>query len=269
MKRGLKIGSWVVFTVLVFAGLYSAANRQSDTTTELPEIFIQVDGDNAFLNPTEVKGRLSRSNLIYPGQKMDKLDVAAIEKHLESMSEIRSCKVYKNLGNKWQIDIEVRRPIARIFNNNGESFYLDDLGFPMTTSPLYTARVVVVSGDIPDKKDSKSVEEIINNHTLKTKFFLDDIYRISKYVCNDPLLSAQIGQIHREKNGDFVLIPQVGEHLIVFGSAFSDKEVAEKFEKLKVFYKEGLPFEGWNKYKEINLKFKKQVVCKKVKEEEL
>jgi cell division protein FtsQ len=39
--------------------------------------------------------------------------------------------------------------------------------------------------------------------------------------------------------------------------------VREKFEKLKIFYREAIPYEGWDKYEEINLKFKRQIVCKK------
>jgi cell division protein FtsQ len=94
---------------------------------------------------------------------------------------------------------------------------------------------------------------------------LDDIYRISSYVCNDAFLSAQIGQINLEKNGDFVLVPQVGGQKIIFGSARTNEDVAEKFKKLTIFYKEGLPYEGWDKYEVINLKYDKQIVCKKKK----
>jgi cell division protein FtsQ len=56
----------------------------------------------------------------------------------------------------------------------------------------------------------------------------------------------------------------VGGQKIIFGSANSDEEVKDKFEKLKLFYKEAIPFEGWNKYEEISLKYKKQIVCKTV-----
>jgi cell division protein FtsQ len=70
--------------------------------------------------------------------------------------------------------------------------------------------------------------------------------------------------VHRVNSGDFVLVPQVGSHTIIFGSARSDEEVKEKMDKLKVFYQEGLPFEGWNKYETINLKFRNQIVCKKI-----
>jgi cell division protein FtsQ len=122
----------------------------------------------------------------------------------------------------------------------------------------------VVSGNIKDRIHSKGVKEIINNPALKSIQKLDQVYRISIYVCNDPLMQSLISQIHLKSNGDFVLIPLVGGQKIIFGSANSDEEVKDKFEKLKVFYKEAIPFEGWNKYEEISLKYKKQIVCKTV-----
>jgi cell division protein FtsQ len=179
------------------------------------------------------------------------------------MNEIKSAKVFSSIGKQWKIEVELRKPIARIINNAGENFYLDEDGTTMPLSILYSARIVVVTGDIPDRINAESVDEIINNDTLKSIRKLDDIYRISHYVCNDQLLQSLIGQIHRKHNGDFVLIPQVGGQKIIFGSAYSDLEVSEKFKKLKVFYKEAIPYEGWNTYEEISLKYDKQIVCKK------
>jgi cell division protein FtsQ len=157
----------------------------------------------------------------------------------------------------------VRKPIARIYNQYDENYYLDEDGVIMRPSSSHTARVVVVTGFIPDKINAPSVAEIINNDTLKSIQKLDDVYRISNYVCNDPLLQSLIGQIHLKKDGNFVLIPLVGRQKIVFGSAYSDEEVKLKMNKLKIFYKEGMPYEGWNKYDLINLKYKKQIVCRK------
>ena len=72
-----------------------------------------------------------------------------------------------------------------------------------------------------------------------------------------------IGQIYLEKNGDFILVPLIGDQKIVFGSAYSEKEVEEKFEKLRIFYEEGMPNVGWNAYSEISVKYEGQIVCKK------
>jgi cell division protein FtsQ len=72
-----------------------------------------------------------------------------------------------------------------------------------------------------------------------------------------------IGQVYLEKNGDFILIPIVGKQTILFGSAFSDEEVNDKFNRLKIFYKQGIPYEGWDKYNTIIVKYDGQIVGRK------
>ena len=263
MKKWLKIGFWITFTLAVLVILGFTKSAQMESKLAEPEILIEISGENVFLTSADLTKRLKRKGLYYPGQNIEQLDLAAIENYIETMTEVKEARVYANLGGTWNIDVKIRKPIARIFNKYGENYYLDELGYTMAPSDLYTARVVIVTGNIPDRKSSIPVNEIINNDTLKSIRNLDDIYRISKYVCNDPFLNAQIGQINLEKYGDFVLIPQVGGQKIIFGTARNDQEVADKFEKLKVFYKEGLPFEGWDKYDVINLKYKKQIVCTK------
>jgi cell division protein FtsQ len=57
------------------------------------------------------------------------------------------------------------------------------------------------------------------------------------------------------------LFPAIGNHKIVFGEA---KDIAEKFNKLKLFYTQGLnKSDGWMKYAIVNLKYKNLVVCTK------
>ena len=263
MKKWLKIALWVAFFVTVFILMFKVKDAQNEIVIDRPHIVIHVNGENAFLTENELYTRLKRKGFVYNGQIYKDLKVNDLENYLLSMSEIKSAKVFSKIGSKWTIEVEIRKPIARIFNNSGETFYLDELGYTMAPSNLYTARVVIVTGDIPDKMNSEPVSKIINNAFLKSNRKLDDLYRISHYVCNDQLFQALIGQIHRKKNGDFVLIPQVGGQKIIFGSALTDQEVSEKFRKLKVFYNEAIPYEGWNKYEEISLKYDKQIVCKK------
>ena len=133
----------------------------------------------------------------------------------------------------------------------------------MGRSSLHTAHVLVFSGSITENMEKASVKEIINNDSLKSIRKIDDIYRISDYVCNDPLLHVLIGQVYLEKNGDFILTPLVGDQIIIFGSANTDEEVKDKFERLKIFYKEAMPYVGWDKYKEITVKYEGQIVGRK------
>jgi cell division protein FtsQ len=263
MKRWINIAAWGLFFAAVGTTLVFAAREQGQSIADPPSVAISVEDENAFLTEDELRVRLKRKGLIYPGQHMDEVNTAAIEDFIRKMHEVESVQVFRRMGEHWDIRLKIRKPLARIFNNSGESFYIDSKGTTMDPTPNFQARILVFSGNIPDRSDTLTVDEIINNDSLKSIRILDDIYRISNYVCQDPFLRAQISQIHRTNGGDFVLIPQVGDHRIIFGTASSEADVKEKMDKLKVFYKEGLPYEGWNKYETINLKFRDQVVCKK------
>ena len=255
--------AWGLFGIGVIVLLFMVQSTQWSNEAERPEIVIHVNGANAFLTEDELYTRLKRRGYIYEGQTKEQLKIAAIEEYIRSMTEVKHAKVFSMIGKGWKIDVIVRKPIARIYNRYDETFYLDEDGVVMKASNLHTARVVVVTGYLKDRITSVPVPEIINNDTLKSIRKLDDVYRISNYVCNDPLLQSLIGQIHLKKEGDFVLIPLVGGQKIIFGTAHDDEEVREKFDKLKIFYREAIPYEGWEKYEEINLKFRKQIVCKK------
>ncbi len=263
MKPWLKISLSAAFTILVIVLLFLFDKYQREAHVPLPNINVQTSKSNAFLDEHEVLTRLQYSGLIKEGQTFEQLDTDSITKFLKSISQVKDVKVYRNFGDSWNIDMVLREPIARIYNQRGESFYLDAEGVRMLTTPKFTAHVVVVNGAINEPASGISVNEIINNDSLKSIHKLDDIYRISNYVCNDPLFHALIGQIYLEQNGDFLLVPLVGEQRIVFGSAYSEEEVSDKFNKLRIFYNEAMDVEGWNTYSEINLKFKDQIVCKK------
>lgn len=255
--------AWVSSVVLVVVLMAVARSTQNSFPIEEPIVSIRVTDENAFITEDELLTRVKRAGLFEIGTEISALDITSIEAFISKMPEIEHVDVFKKLGGSWSIEVDVRKPIARIFNQFGESYYLDVTGASMPPTANFQARVVVCSGFIPDRCDSLTVNEIINNVSLKTKLKRDEIYRISNYVCNDPFLQAQISQIHLSKGGYFILIPQVGAHKIIFGSANNDLEVKQKMEKLKVFYHEGLPFEGWNKYETIDLQFRNQIVCKK------
>ena len=267
MKKWMKITIAILVTSLVTVILYFANDYQNKTVLKTPEINIIVKGENAFLTKNELLQRLSRNGLIYSGQKVENLNVNQIERFIKNMTEVLDAHVYRSIGNQWNVDVEIRRPIARIFNKYGQSFYLDELGHTIYPSYLYTARIVVVTGDIRDKKSHMTVQKLNSNPAYISNYSLDDIYRLAHYIVNNKFFNYQIGQIHLEESGKYVLIPRVGGQKIIFGSAYSDEEVKVKFRKLADFYKEGMPYEGWNAYDCINLSFENQVVCSKTEEE--
>ena len=60
--------------------------------------------------------------------------------------------------------------------------------------------------------------------------------------------------------GDFELVPRIGGQRILLGDG---TELAQRFEKLRIFYEQGIPQAGWRNYARIDLRYADQVVCTK------
>lgn len=263
MKKWIKISLLILLSLLVSVLWVIARNVEQRRPMSSPNILVHVDGADALLNKTELYDRILKEHWFIPNQPSESLDVRKIEQEIHKLEEVNKVRVYKNLGGNWKIEVWLRKPIARIFAKNGKSYYLDSEGVTITKSHLHTANLLLFSGEINEPLFRQDARKIINNDSLKNIRKLDEIYRISNYVCNDPMLCALIGQVYLERDGDFVLIPLVGDYKIIFGTAYSEEQVKDKFTRLKIFYKEGLPYEGWNKYSEINLMYDGQIVCRK------
>lgn len=263
MKKWVKISLIVLFLIGLGVLIFFVKQEENQQILSKPEIFIQVQGESAFLTKNELQTRLERAGLLPKGLKTKGLDPNKVEKFILKMSEVKSVKVYKKIGKEWNIDVVLRIPIARIFNSFNETYYLDAEGYKIGTSNFHTARVLVFNGKIEDRLNAENVAQIINNNHLKSIRKLDDMYRISNYVCKDTLFQSLIGQVFVNEQNEFVFVPLIGDQIIEFGTADSDEEVQDKFKKLKVFYEQAMPYEGWNKYSVITIKYNGQIVCKK------
>jgi len=264
--KNVKWYTWLagsLLTALVVLGLMSAIRKEAHRTVGHPNILVHVNGAEALLNEHELKERLIEGKIYQPDAHFEQLNLLMVERRVQQMQEVKKVRVYKNLGGMWFIEVWLRKPIARLFAENGSSVYLDSDGQTIAVNNLHTAHVLVISGAFNEPLSRIKVSDFINNDSLKNIRKLDDCHRISNYVCNDPLFNPLIGQVYLEKDGSFVLIPLVGDQKIVFGTAYSDSQVEDKFKRLRIFYEEGIPYKGWKKYSEINVKYDGQIVCKR------
>lgn len=237
-----------------------ADTRQQKRIVGMPEIDIEVTDHMLFLTKDQVMSRLIDRNMISADKEYSDNDIAAIESEIENMPEVRDVNVYVFVSGSWSIEIELRKPIARIFNQDGSSCYLDEDGYLMPLSETYTARVMTVNGFINETDMGKNVNEIINNDSLKTIEILDDLYAISQYVCSDEFFSAQITHVFVNQYSEFELIPRVGDQRILFGTS---ENILGKFKKLEYFYVEGMSRAGWENFDTINIMNRGQAICSK------
>lgn len=261
MKKILNSLIWVFFVIGTLALLSFTQQKKTNTICTEVEVSVNVLSGNHFVTPKRVEDILANLGFKKGIDKFGDINTGKLEKKLLGLSSLEAVEVYKNINGKLQIEIEQRKPIARIFNRNGYSLYIDDKGKTMQTSEHYTARVLGINGYLK-LKAGEDYYRVIENDSIKKTTLLDEVFELANEIEKDEFLKALIEQIYVEKNEEIILIPKVGNQEIIFGKA---EDIKTKFEKLKLFYTNGINPNNLNLYKTINLKFDNQIVCKKNK----
>lgn len=244
---------WLGAVIALLLIIISAVQKRSSTRVSEVEIEIKgFDNGNKFVRPDDVRDIIFGffGNTL-EGQPLGDIDLRGVEDTLESQPFIANADVYADAQDHIHISIVQREPIVRVMDVEDESYYLDEEGIRMPTSINYTARVLVLSGFIG--------RYVVNYQELEGNL-LNRIFGVVRHIWSDPFLRAQIEQIHVAEDGELVLVPKLGDQKILFGPTNGYKS---KFQRLKIFYHEAMPQEGWETYRIINLKYKNQVVCKK------
>lgn len=186
------------------------------------------------------------------------INLMNIEKELGLHPAIRKAETFFSSGNTLNIIITKREPILRVFDASGESYYLDEDGDYMPLMDTYTARVPVASGNITEKMPGNNVKKILQNDSLAEAYILDDLFMIASAARRDTFIWAQLEQLNVLPDKEIELIPAIGPGRVLLGDASG---ISDKFKRLSLFYKEGLPKAGWSTYSSVNLKFNNQIIC--------
>lgn len=217
---------------------------------------------NQFISEDGIR-ELIRDLGYHDSSLLSDIDIQQLEARLNNNPSILRAEAYLSIPGKLMVDIDQRKPVIRVFSQDGSSYYIDEGGWLMPLSGAYTSRILVANGFImapygPSSQVNLSLP--VENDSVEVNNLLRDLYQVAMAVQNDPFWEAQINQVYHNDNGDLELIPRVGNHRIVIGDA---ENLDEKLHKLMIFYKKGLSKTGWNEYSVINLKFHNQVVCTK------
>lgn len=263
MKRILNIGVWVLLTIGLLVSLGFAGYEQSTMPCSGVSVLIDHKDENFFVDEADIQTLLADRGDTLVGQSLSAINYDELEQLIMKNPVVEDAEVYADLYGKLNVQVKQRTPLVRVFNDLGESFYIDEHGQLMPLSEKYTARVIVANGFIKDSYHNiyaLNLEEVANVDSLSKTTLLDDVYLIAKRFENDEFWSAQIQQIYVDESQEIVLIPRVGNHKIILGDR---SNLERKLKKLMIFYEEGLNKTGWNQYSVINLKYKNQVVCTK------
>lgn len=213
-----------------------------------------------FISRYDVADVLKRNKIVCLGEPIMRINTNTIETLLLENTIIKDCKVYTTVDGRLNVEICQREPIVRIIDSRGQNYYLDRQGSIIGKSRRFTPHLLVVNGNIHTPFSLNKVENIFDRKWDGKAQRLRDIHTLALFIENDDFWNAQIEQLYVNRKNEFEMIPRVGPHIIVLGN-IDDYEA--RFDKLWLFYNEGLKHVGWNKYQKINLKYKDQIVCTK------
>lgn len=262
MKNRKRIFWIIVITILVMAGVVGTNIVKRNTYIESVSVVLQKKKE-AFITEKEILHIVEKKIGKIQGKQIKDLDVGDIETLLLQNPYLSKADFHTGITGKVVITVRQREPVVQIFNVFGEHFWLDSVGYYMPPSVHAIPNTIVANGNIPCK-----VSEIANGHINtdnmeaknKCSSILSKILYIALSIEKDSLLCCQIDQIYVNSPRDFHLTPKIGSGIIEIGDV---ENLRQKLYKLKHLYSEGFLYDGWDRYRKINLEFKDQVVCTK------
>lgn len=243
----------VALAVAVLAISAIGSREASHVETVSPVILPLPDGE-ALVTEAELLDLLAAS-FIKPMNELSltDIDVQRVEGILEGQAFVADADAFVDDDLQLNIIITQRVPLLRIMAENGQNYYLDEDGVRMPTSATHTARVPVASGNVVLWQDDFMTDE---GHQLYK------LVELAHFLRKDYFLSALVEQVYINTKGELILAPKVGDQVIFLGR-YQKEKTQERLRRLKTFYREGLPYEGWRKYKSFDLRYADQVVAKK------
>lgn len=241
-KKILSILSVVLIAGYLAFSLMGMTDRHEDTRLCQGVDLHITDSLNFDMINEEMILTLLKEKMLDPvGKRLDRVDVMAIESVLVQHPLVGSAQCYKTGGDKVRINLSSKIPMVRVLNNYGQDFYVDSHGEILTQHSL-AVHLPVATGYID------------------RRFASDELLKVVRAIDGSEFWKAQVEQIDVTREGQIQLVPRVGDHLLIIGTA---DDVESKLDRLMNFYEKGLDNVGWNKYRTISVAYDNQVVCKK------
>ena len=219
---------------------------------KLSQIQVELVGETTkalFMDENEITQILKDQGIV-KGTIVENINLTSIEQELEKIRWIKNAELFINNQQLLEVKIQQRIPIARVFTVSGSSFYIDDQGWRLPLKQLTVLRLPVFTG-FPTDQDNLSAPDSL---------LLKEVLFFSNTIKSDSFFIAQIAQVNIGSNGDFQMVPSLGDHTVLIGSV---DNLADKLNRLYTFYKKVWVQSGINAYQVLDCRFDGQIVALK------
>lgn len=244
----------------LFIALGFTADKRSEVKCREVRVIIADSSSTHFFDKRDVQRILMSRNQRIVGLPVNEINTRKLEALFKENPYIKKLEIFTTLDGVLSIRVKQRQPVVRVITGSSGGYYLDKDGYIMPASRKSTRYLLVANGAfrVGDQfLDAGCLDSIADKKYYKAWF---DVLELAKFINGDDFWSSQVEQLYLNSKREFEIIPRVGAHQIILGSA---EGYRTKFSNLKILYEDGLRKEGWNNYQKIDLRFKNQVICTK------
>lgn len=248
---------WMPLIIYLIITPAFMSDRMDNVPCRRIEVTIKDSNDYRFVSRDRIFNIVQNEKNPVLGGETGNIEMAVIESEISKIKELERAEVYHTIDGVLHVDADQRDPLLRLINRYGNSVYIDGKGMIIPYSRFFTPRVIVVSGYIiiPDNAIQQGT---INN--LEESSIVRKIFSLAGYINEDDFWSGQIEQVWVNPQQELEMVPRAGNHIIKFGLP---DDYERKFNYLKTLYSDALPKVGWDSYREINLRYEGQIICKR------
>lgn len=209
---------------------------------------IQTDDSRDFVTRPEILRLLKEWKLDDINRPVAKIDLQKIEDKLNRVDNIENASVELMPDRKIRLTITPMIPVARVFESNGKSYYINRSGKRLTANARYRLDVPVISGDF-------------NDTILPPSALIPLVETLHK----DKDWRAITSQVLVERGSrDIILVPLIRGHVINLGDTAN---IPDKLNRVMAMYRKVMPKKGWEFYDTISVKWGGQIVATRRKKE--
>lgn len=235
------------FVFLLFAAMRS---RQQE---ELQGVVVKIEAVDGkiFIDEKAVISILSaEANGKLAGNKLSQFNLRNMESRLRKEVWIEDAELYIDNEQLLHVKISERVPVARVFDVQGSSYYLDSAGMQLPLSNADRADVPVFT-NIP----------VLNaNNKSYYNATIADVIEMANLIRRDEFWNAQAASVNLVSGNKYEIYPAIGFHIVEWGTA---EKTRQKLDKLKIFYREILAKRPLTEYSKLSVAFDDQVVAVK------
>lgn len=229
----------VLLTAYSFFALSTVGQMAREDSYVGCKISIADSAHTDFVSVLEVSRECNDIMQWIKNRKRSEVSLYDIEKKLRKCDKIETVNVYTTNNGMLNIDVTPMVPVARVFDDDLNSYYINATGKKISNDIRFHVDVPVVVGSFPEQYPATRLLPLL------------------EYISADPQLDALVSTVKQEEDGNIIIIPTIRGHVVNFGDTSG---VASKFARLLTFYRQVAPARGWETYDTVTVKWRGRVI---------